>query len=154
MDEMILLGESLEAMKDMPDRDAGALIKSLIRHMEGEEPEKLPVMAKALYPLIKGQVDRIAALNKKNRENGKKGGRPKKTQTETQTKPNENPNETQMKPNANPDNDNDNDIEKIYKKKRVRRNPKIQRAYGYSTERTDVDYNKLALEMRKQWEAE
>lgn len=146
MDEMILLGESLEAMKDMPDKDAGALIKALIRHLDGEEPEKLPLMAKSLYPLIRGQVDRINALNKKNRENGKKGGRPKKTQTE----PNENPNVTQMKPNANPDNDNDNDIEKIYKKERIRRNPKVQAAMGFSTERQDVDYNKIAWE--KMWE--
>lgn len=145
MDEIILLGESLEAIKAMPDKDAGALLKALIKHMEGEEPDRLPAMANMLYPLIKGQVDRINALNKKNRENGKKGGRPKKTQTE----PKENPNITQMKPNTNPDNDNDNDIEKIYKKEPMKRNPKIQKAYGFSTERTDIDYNEI---VRKKWE--
>lgn len=146
--EIILLEESLEAIRAMPDKDAGALIKALIKHNEGEEPETLPTMAKALYPLIKGQVDRINALNKKNRENGKKGGRPKKTQT----KPNENPNETQTKPNPNPDNDNDNDIEKIYKKEPLKRNPKIQRAFGFSTERTDVDYNELFMKKWKEQE--
>lgn len=42
-----------------------------------------------------------------NSENGKKGGRPKKSddnQSETDTKPNKNPNETELKPNEKPTN--------------------------------------------------
>lgn len=51
------------------------------------------------------RADHEIALCDKNRDNGKKGGRPRKRENpdETQTEPINNPNETQTKPKQNPD---------------------------------------------------
>ena len=73
MYDILLLVDSMEAIKDLPDREAGALIKALIKHTDGEDPEKLPSMAKALYPLIRGQVERMADIRDKRAEAGRGG---------------------------------------------------------------------------------
>lgn len=91
MKDLILLVDSQEAIKELSDCEAGALVKALISHIDGNEPESLPDKAAVVYPLIRGQVDRMIAFREKQARNGAKGGRPKK--------PNENPNETQINPN-------------------------------------------------------
>lgn len=204
MSDMVLLEESLKAISKLPDEEAGALIKALI---SGDD-ENLPFMADLVYPMIKGQVDRMTEFREKQRANGAKGGRPKNP-TETQTKPNDNPNETQAEPKEKPPVPIPEPIEKetptvlrkrfvpptveevseyvrekgyqvdperfvdfyqsknwyVGKNKMVdwkaavrnwakdrktqtppNRNPKIQAAYGFSSERQDVNYNELALQ--------
>ena len=143
MNGIVLLEESTEVIEKLPDKDAGALIKAIIKG----NGEGLPKMAAIVFPIIMGQVERMRALSDKNRENGKKGGRPKQNPNETQIKPNENPNETQIKPTQKPQHQYHTNTN-IYT-----RNPKIQRAYGFSTERTDVDYNEIARRMREEREA-
>lgn len=134
MNGIVLLEESIEVIEKLPDKDAGALIKAIIKG----SGDGLPKMAALVYPIIMGQVDRMRALSDKNRENGKKGGRPRKNPTETQTKPTENPSETQIKtPYQNHTNT-------IY------RNPKIQKAFGFSTERANVNYNEIAARLREE----
>lgn len=204
MSDMVLLEESLKAISKLPDEEAGALIKALI---SGND-ENLPFMADLVYPMIKGQVDRMMEFREKQRANGAKGGRPKNP-TETQTKPSDNPNETQAEPKEKPPVPIPEPIEKetptvlrkrfvpptveevseyvrekgyqvdperfvdfyqsknwyVGKNKMVdwkaavrnwakdrktqtppNRNPKIQAAYGFSSERQDVNYNELALQ--------
>ena len=97
MTDIILLVENLGTILKLDDADAGALIKALIRHTDGEEPTSLPDKADLVYPFIRGQVDRMLALRDRNRENGKSGGRPRKNPPETQEKPKENTDETQGK---------------------------------------------------------
>ena len=144
MNDMILLGESLEVIAKLPNEDAGALIKALITG----NGEGLPPMADLVYPMIKGQVDRMNEFREKQRANGMKGGRPKNP-NKTQTKPNDNPNETQTEapvpvPIPVPKERN------IKERRGISRSQKVQAAMGFSTERQDVDYNKLAWE--KMWE--
>ena len=142
MNGIVLLEESTDVILKLPDKEAGALIKAVIRG----ESEKLPPKADLVFPMIMGQVERMRALSEKNTANGKKGGRPKKNQTETQTKPAENPNETQVKAPYQYQHQYQNDIS-------IGRNPKIQRTYGFSTERVGVNYNEIAKRLREEREA-
>lgn len=133
MNGILLLDESIEAISKLPDKDAGALIKAIIKG----DGNKLPPKADLVFPMIMGQVERSRALSEKNTINGKKGGRPRKNPEETQIKPTQNPTQS---PNTNT-NTNTN----IY----LQRSPKIQARYGFSTERMDVDYNELARQLRE-----
>lgn len=81
----------------------GELIDALVRYARGETniESSLKGAALALFPSFKRQIDSDAEAyanqTERNRENGKKGGRPRKEPTETQ----ENPvgfSETQEKP--------------------------------------------------------
>ena len=81
----------------------GELIDALVRYARGEADAEssLKGAALALFPSFKRQIDSdadaYASQTERNRENGKKGGRPRKEPTETQ----ENPlgfSETQEKP--------------------------------------------------------
>ena len=138
MNGIVLLEESTEVIEKLPDKDAGALIKAIIKG----DGTGLPKMASIVFPIIMGQVERMRAISEKNRENGKKGGRPKKNPEETQTKPTENPNETQTKANPKPQ-------YQYHTNTNIIRNPKIQQRYGFSTERTNVDYNEIARKLRE-----
>lgn len=205
MSNIVLLEESLTAIMKLPDEDAGALVKALI----SGKSDGLPLMADLVYPIIKGQIDRMNEFRDKQRANGMKGGRPKtqkepkENPDETQTKPRQNPDETQVKapiPKPKPikkeiptvsrkkvfvpptvDEVKEYVLEKGYQvdpdrfvdfyeskgwmvgknkmidwhaavrtwakdKKQTppNRSDKVQQAYGFSTERQDVDYNKLA----------
>ena len=73
----------------------GELIDALVRYARGEKgvEASLKGAALALFPSFKRQIDSDAnayvAQTERNRENGKKGGRPRKEPAETQEKPTE-----------------------------------------------------------------
>lgn len=73
----------------------GELIDALVRYARGERgvESSLKGAALALFPSFKRQIDSdadaYAAQTERNRENGKKGGRPKKESAESQEKPTE-----------------------------------------------------------------
>ena len=135
MYDILLLVDSMEAIKDLPDREAGALIKALIKHTDGEDPEKLPSMAKALYPLIRGQVERMADIRDKRAEAGRRGGKANAKQNGSPV------------PVPVP-------LERDTERSRVQRSKKVQNAFGFSTERTDVNYDEIvARRMREEREA-
>ncbi|MDO4460729.1 MAG: DUF6291 domain-containing protein, partial [Clostridia bacterium] len=84
IDEYRALRESLN------DAEFGQLILGLLHYAQtGEEPN-LTGKAATLWPLIKVIDDRYRAsheeVTEKNRKNGAKGGRPKKTEQETEEK--------------------------------------------------------------------
>lgn len=79
MTDIILLEDSLCAVRLLSDSEAGALLKALIDHTEGIEPNELPEKAALIYPLVRGQADRMLSMRDRNRANGAHGGRPKKT---------------------------------------------------------------------------
>lgn len=88
-----------EIIKYLPPKDKLQLYNAILEYMfENKEPE-LKGLLSGIWSNIKMPLDN----NKKNIENGKKGGRPKETQQE----PKENPKETQTitqqepKPKAN-----------------------------------------------------
>ena len=142
---ILLLDESTDIIKKLPDREAGALIKAIINN----DGSKLPPKADLVFPIIMGQVERMRALREKNTENGKKGGRPKKNPDETETKPKVNPNKTDSKTPYHTNTNTNN----IYPYKGVQRSPKIQQKCGFSTERQNVNYNEIAAMLRAEREA-
>lgn len=74
MKSIVLLDESMGAIRKLPDAEAGALIKALI----DEDPEGLPPMADILFPIIKGQIDRMADIHDKRAAAGRAGGSKRK----------------------------------------------------------------------------
>jgi len=146
MYDILLLVDSMEAIKDLPDREAGALIKALIKHTDGEDPEKLPSMAKALYPLIRGQVERMADIRDKRAEAGRRGGKANAKQNGSKTEANAKQNGSPV-PVPVP-------LERDTERSRVQRSKKVQSAFGFSTERPDVNYDEIiAQRMREEREA-
>lgn len=146
MYDLLLLVDSMEAIKDLPDREAGALIKALIKHTDGEDPEKLPSMAKALYPLIRGQVERMADIRDKRAEAGRRGGKANAKQNGSKTEANAKQNGSPV-PLPVP-------LERDTERSMAQRSKKVQSAFGFSTERTDVNYDEIiAQRIREEREA-
>lgn len=146
MYDILLLVDSMEAIKDLPDREAGALIKALIKHTDGEEPEKLPIMAKSLYPLIRGQVERMADIRDKRAEAGRRGGKANAKQNGSKTEANAKQNGSPV-PVPVP-------LERDTERSGVQRSKKVQSAFGFSTERQDVNYDEIiARRLREEREA-
>ena len=118
-----------KTLQAISNEDAGILMKALFAHANGEEPVlDGSVIAKALYIGIADQVDRLDAFRKsktrsKKEQSGANGSKSPQTAT------------PYPYPNPYPD---------IYKG--VQRNAKIQKAYGFSTERKDVNYNDIVRE--------
>ena len=88
-----LFGDNSATIDLLSDAEAGRLLKALLHYNKGEEVQ-LVGQEKLVFAMLKLQIDRDAATYQsfidKQRENGKKGGRPK-TQvnpTVTQSNPN------------------------------------------------------------------
>ena len=100
----------------LSDAEAGRLLKAILHYANGQEVN-LTGQERLVYAMLKSQIDRDAASYQqfcdKQRENGSKGGRPKKP-TETQQNPN-NPtviSKTQITLNKDKDKEEDEDKEK------------------------------------------
>lgn len=74
MSNIILLEESLPPIRMLSDAEAGALLKALILHLNGYEPDDLPGKAALLYPFVKGQMDRMNELSERRAAAGRLGG--------------------------------------------------------------------------------
>ena len=118
--------------------DAGILMTALFAEANGEEPDFCgSVIASALYPMASDQMRRLEEYRRKkaNRSKTEQNGA-NRSKTEQTVAP-------YPYPNPYPD---------IYTG--VQRNPKVQKAMGFSTERTDVNYNEIiAQRMREEREA-
>lgn len=73
--------DAREAIDMLSDTEAGRLLKTLVHYINGDV-EELPGQERLVFAMLKQQYDRDNADNaefvEKQRENGKKGGRPKK----------------------------------------------------------------------------
>lgn len=90
MKDMILLAESLESIVRLSDEDAGSLVKALVTG----NTENLSEIAAIIFPLIKGQVERMADLREKRSAAGRLGGSKReanRSKTEANAKQNEAP---------------------------------------------------------------
>ena len=108
MKESIVFYKSFyEAIKNIPQEEQLKLYNAIFDYSFTEkEPKIEDGIAKAMFILIKPNIDSANARYKASVENGKKGGRPKK---ETQEKPEKNLNKTQEEANKNlNDNEDDN----------------------------------------------
>ena len=89
-----------EAMEGLPAEEYKAVMVALCRYaLNDESPDSLDPISNTIFTLIKPQLD----ANNRRYENGRKGGRPKKTEAEpswnqTETKPEPNRNQTETKP--------------------------------------------------------
>jgi len=85
-DTFVLRIENRAGIDRMSDADAGALFKAILAYADGDcvAIDDLPPTAQVLLPMIIAQIDRANASYKatceRNAENGKKGGRPKKSE--------------------------------------------------------------------------
>ena len=77
---IVLLGESAEAFKKLTDEQAGKLVKALITHADGEDPDITDPIVALIYPFIRGQVDRMAEIRERKSRAGAMGGRPAKAE--------------------------------------------------------------------------
>ena len=75
-----LFGDTSATVDMLSDAEAGRLLKSLLHYASGQVDD-LPGQEKLVFAMLKTQMDRDAASYQeyldKQRENGKKGGRPK-----------------------------------------------------------------------------
>ena len=75
-DFIIHLDDYGRTLKGMKNEEVGELIKAIISHIEGIEPEITSPTVQAVYPIMSGRVDRDIAYRKKASEFGKLGGAP------------------------------------------------------------------------------
>lgn len=75
-----LFGDASATVDLLSDAEAGRLLKSVLHYANGQADE-LPGQEKLVFAMLKAQIDRDVASYQvfldKQRENGKKGGRPK-----------------------------------------------------------------------------
>jgi len=109
----ILHMDALSVLDELTNEQSGILFKAIRDFNSGKEPE-LDFAMKMCFIPFKNQFTRdfekYEVKCEKNRENGKFGGRPKKTETEKTDMVSEKPNKTESNP-KNHDSDNDNDNE-------------------------------------------
>ena len=98
-----------EALENLPAENQLELYTAICKYSLYDETPEMSGISKAMFTLMKPNIDAATKRYDANAENGKKGGRPKKSQPETQLKPNKNPTETQLKPNLNLNKDKDSD---------------------------------------------
>lgn len=118
-DSFVFYKSFYDAIKKVPEEYQLEIYNAILQYsLEGKEPESLSNIAEAMFILIKPNIDSSQRKYESSVENGKKGGRPRKTNNskpnknleETQQKPNENPNKTQQKPKQNLNEDDDEDV--------------------------------------------
>ena len=98
-DGIIIYVQQYEAIKDLSQSDKGLLLDAIFHyHITGEVMQELPPMVLMAFTFIRTSIDsntrKYEAIVERNRENGKKGGRPrnpnnpsepKKADTDTDT---------------------------------------------------------------------
>lgn len=135
-----------KTLSAIPPKDAGILMTALFAEANGEEPDlKGSKLAEALYSMAADQMRRLEGYRKTKSEAGRKGGvnsgqtRSKSKQNEADVKQTEANAKQNEPPYPFPYPSSKKDIER-----KIDRNQKIQKAYGFGTERKNVNYNEIA----------
>ena len=152
-DSIVFYRSFYEAIKEIPLEEQGVVYNAIYGYaLDGIEPE-LNGIAKAIFLLVKPQID----ANNTRYENGKKGGKAKGNQNVTETEPNSNQNETKTEPKPNQDvtetepnenvnvnvNVNENDLKENIKRK-VFTKPTAEEVKAYCDERkNNIDADKF-----------
>lgn len=109
---VVFLPSYHEAIKDLPDEDRLQMYDAIVRYGLYGEAIELSGVAKALFTLIKPNIDSSQNRYRAAKANGEKGGRPAKNQRKNQTE-NQNQNQT-----INQDKDMDMEKDSDYEKER------------------------------------
>ena len=102
-ESFVMYRSFVDALEMLDYDEYGQAMRAINRYaIYGETPTDLPTRANIVFTMAKPQLD----ANLERRENGRKGGRPKKEnhrflETETKPKPMVNQNATNEKPNVN-----------------------------------------------------
>jgi len=130
-DSTILLFKDLhKTLSKISNEDAGILMKAIFAHVNGETPDLGDsVVAGALYPIVEDQVDRMEEYRSKQAAK-----RSKREQSGTNTEQSGTKSEQNGSPYPYPS---------PYPSS-ISRSARVQRSMGFSTERTDVNYDDLA----------
>ncbi|MCW0510669.1 conserved phage C-terminal domain-containing protein [Riemerella anatipestifer] len=148
-DSFIFYRSFYEAIRELPRDIQGEVLTAIMEYgLDGVTTDNLKPIARAIVALIKPQID----ANNRRFDNGKKGGRPPKTETETKPKhnltetkdkPNKNLTETETKPNKNVnDNVNVND-DNVLLEKEPKRSLSDLAEEGKKKPNNDIDFEKL-----------
>ena len=137
-----------EAINNLPKEDQLEVYNAICEYSFNENiPETLTGVAKAMFILMKPNIDSANARYKASVENGKKGGRPPKNKN--LEKPNNNLDETQPKSNDNlndnvddnvDDNDNENNNDKIYSPAKAKQHIPYKEIIEYLNNRLGTNY--------------
>lgn len=101
VEQMTFFRSYYEAIKDMASETRLEFLEAVIRYgLYGEMPENLSQIPNMAFTLAFPSLKKSTSRGNASRENGCKGGRPKKTKDNLQ-KPNNNLNKTYEKPNEN-----------------------------------------------------
>ena len=160
-DSIVFYRSFYEAIKEIPLEEQGVVYNAIYGYaLDGIEPE-LTGVAKAIFLLVKPQID----ANNAKYENGKKGGKPKTNRSETKPEPKSNQSETKPEPNVNENvNVNENDKKENIKRKTFSK-PTVEEVKVYCSERkNNVDAEmfcdfyeskgwKVGKEPMKDWKA-
>ena len=84
-DGVVFLPSFHEAIKDLPDAERLGVYDAVIRYGLYGEVMEMPPVVKSMFALIKPVIDSSQRRYRAAKENGSKGGRPRKNQTENQT---------------------------------------------------------------------
>ena len=103
-DSFVFYKSFYEAIKEIDEKNQLQVFVAICEYSLNEKEIELTGISKAIFTLIKPNIDSAKARYTASVENGKKGGRPKK---ETQQKPSKNLNKTQQKPSKNLNEDED-----------------------------------------------
>ena len=145
-DFIIHLDDYGRTLKGMKNEEVGELIKAIISHIEGIEPEITSPTVQAVYPIMSGRVDRDIAYRKKASEFGKLGGAPignsnAKTRVDKgNTRVKQGSDKGNQTPNPNP---NPNPINKTIVEILAYLNEKMGTHYGESKETTRLINGRL-----------
>ena len=85
-DGVVFLPSFHEAIKDLPDAERLGVYDAVIRYGLYGEIVEMPPVVKAMFALMKPVIDSSQRRYRAAKENGSKGGRPRKNQTENQRK--------------------------------------------------------------------
>ena len=138
-----------ETLESLNDKDAGRLMKCLFAYDDGEDPDmaKASPVVKAIFPLVAEPLDRLTKMRMNK-------VRPQTNRKRTANEPQTDSNADQTDRIGDYHNHNHNHIlnHPSYEGN-IGRNPKVQKAFGFSTERQDVNYDEIARRLREEREA-
>ena len=140
MPYVCMYADYLEALAPFSDEERGRLLMAAIRYATAGEEPAFTGNERFIWPSLKGKIDRDAAAYQekceKSRVNGRKGGRPKKTEgfSEEPKKANKNENKNKNENENKNENKNKNEREKEEKEEKETPAPEAQKALSVSSE--------------------
>ena len=145
-----LFGDTSVTVDMLSDAEAGRLLKSLLHYINDQEVD-LPGREGLIFSMLKTQIDRDAANYQdfldKQRDNGRKGGRPKKPSLST-----ENPNNPSLFLKTQKSQDNDKEKDKEEEKDKDNNNDNSAGAWLTDTEIAEaLERDRQIEDMAKRW---